>query len=373
VFTGTLVIASLIAVAIGGLEGSMDSVGLSPADAVVSQHVTHQVTPGASGGASTTTVAPTTRADRQPATGSSATGTAGMAGMTMSPAPVTQPILVGSSLAGTVPSKANPPNRQYHEFQVNCTITDHRADDPIVRPGRPGTSHNHTFFSNTTTNAFSTLASLEKGTSSCKVKADRSAYWMPTLYNGTKIIDPTETITYYKSDVIDYTSVRPFPKGLRFVAGSPDATEAQFAAHGYWSCVSGKDETDIPASCPAGNKLIARLVAPSCWDGVHLDVPDHHSNMAYPVRGRCPADHPVALPMLQFKIPYPVSGDMSKVRLSSGKGFSFHYDFFNAWDDATQAALVKTCINGGLQCDARGYDQHHPDVPAALTKAYKLP
>jgi hypothetical protein len=94
--------------------------------------------------------------------------------------------------------------------------------------------------------------------------------------------------------------------------------------------------------------------------------------MAYPVKGRCTKSHPVALPMLQFKIPYPVSGNMAKVKLSSGAGFSFHYDFFNVWDAATQAALIKTCINGGLQCDARGYDQHHPDVPAALGADYKL-
>ena len=295
-----------------------------------------------------------------------------MPGMAMPPASVTDPVRAATSLAGVRPSAANPPNRQYHEFQVNCTITAHRSDDPIVYPGRPGVSHNHTFFGNTTTRASSTLGSLLRGRSSCKAKADLTAYWMPTLYNGSQVIDPTETITYYKADVIDYTSVRPFPKGLRFVAGSPKATEREFAAHGYWSCVSGKDETHIPATCPAGNKLIARLVAPSCWDGVHLDVPDHHSHMAYPVKGRCTSSHPVALPMLQFKIPYPVSGNMSKVHLASGKGFTFHYDFFNAWDPATQAALVKACINGGLQCDAMGYDQHHPQFDPVLTRSYAL-
>ena len=98
--------------------------------------------------------------------------------------------------------------------------------------------------------------------------------------------------------------------------------------------------------------------------------------MAYPVvmganQDVCPTSHPVALPMIEFKMAWPVNGDMSQVRLASGTGHSFHYDFFNAWDDATQAALVKTCINGGLQCDARGYDQHHPEVPAALTEADK--
>jgi hypothetical protein len=76
--------------------------------------------------------------------------------------------------------------------------------------------------------------------------------------------------------------------------------------------------------------------------------------------------------MLEFKIPYPVSGDMSAVHFASGAGYSFHYDFFNTWQPPTLAALVAHCVNGGLQCDARGYDQHHPDRGATLDAAYRL-
>ncbi len=95
--------------------------------------------------------------------------------------------------------------------------------------------------------------------------------------------------------------------------------------------------------------------------------------MAYPVDGHCAIAHPVALPMIEFKMSFPVSGDMSGVRLSSGRGFSFHYDFFNAWDPATQAALVNHCVVGGLQCDARGFDQSQPRKGAALNDQYLLP
>jgi hypothetical protein len=381
VFTCTLLVATLLAVLVGGFGGGpTETTQLTSAD--------HHALPGAPNHTTSAQAAAEAGQKSQVTTGSKVTkrtaakatpadtkasSMAGMPGMAMAAPSVTKPVLASPSLAGVKPSTANPPNRQYHEFQVNCSISHHRADDPIVYPGRPGASHNHTFFGNRTTNSKTTQATLQKGSTSCKVPADRSAYWMPTLSQGSKVIDPVETITYYKSDVKDYKSVRPFPLGLRFVAGSPKATEAQFAAHGYWSCVSGKDETHIPATCPAGNKLIARLVAPSCWDGVHLDVPDHHSHMAYPVQGRCTTSHPVALPMLQFKIPYPVrGGDMSKVKLSTGPGYTFHYDFFNAWDPATQAALIKTCINGGMQCDAQGYDQHYPNVPAALGADFKL-
>jgi hypothetical protein len=77
--------------------------------------------------------------------------------------------------------------------------------------------------------------------------------------------------------------------------------------------------------------------------------------------------------MIEFKMALPVSGDLSQVRLSSGRGYSFHYDFFNDWDDPTQAALVSHCIDGGLQCDARGYDQNHPEKGAVLNSQYLLP
>ena len=64
---------------------------------------------------------------------------------------------------------------------------------------------------------------------------------------------------------------------------------------------------------------VVRLKAPSCWDGVHLDSADHKSHMAWPVNGVCPADHPVPLPMLEIKIPYPLpGGNTSGLAYSSG-------------------------------------------------------
>lgn len=266
----------------------------------------------------------------------------------------------------------------HHEFQVNCTVTAHRADDPIVHPGHSGASHMHTFLGNRTTDANSTLGSLLAGTTSCRAPDDRSAYWFPTMYNGTTVIASTwSQVVYYKSGILDYAAVRTFPQGLRFVVGSPTATLDQFrtapgAVEG-WECGNSFHNYDFPASCPAGTQLNIRYQAPSCWDGTRLDSPDHKSHMAYPVDLRCPASHPVPVPMLEFKIAFPVDGNLSQVRLSSGRGFSWHYDFFNAWDPPTLQALVWHCINGGLQCDARGFDQYKPHRGAALGENYRLP
>jgi hypothetical protein len=290
--------------------------------------------------------------------------------------PTTGYILANPQVTGVMPSMANPPHAYFHEFQANCAVTRNLPDDPIVFFGQPGASHLHTFLGNTTTTAGSTLPSLQAGGTSCRAPGDRSGYWMPTMLSGDQPVMPVgPQVIYYKTNLIDYTSVRPFPPGLRFVVGSPTATAAQFLAESVegWECGESFHNADFPATCPAGSQLNVRYQAPSCWDGKYLDTPDHKSHMAYPVNGRCTTDHPVGLPMIEFKMAFPVSGDLSGVRLSSGRGFSFHYDFFNAWDPATQAALVNHCVVGGLQCDARGYDQAHPEAGAALTENYQLP
>ena len=264
-----------------------------------------------------------------------------------------------------VPSSAQPSEADitHREFQANCSATHARNDDAIVAPSKPGGSHSHTFIGNRTADAFSTTGSLLAGSHSCTVPGDASAYWFPTMYNGDQVVTPSGNQTvYYKSGVRDFTSVRAFPKGLRYVVGNAAASEVEFqqaagAVEG-WECgTENVKNWDFPKTCEPGNELTVRYQAPSCWDGVNLDVPDHKSHMSYPEDGRCTTSHPVAVPMLEFKIGFPVSGDLSKVRLSSGRGYTWHYDFFNAWDAPVLDALVRHCINGGMQCTPFGFDQ----------------
>ncbi|CAL9392579.1 DUF1996 domain-containing protein [Streptomyces sp. enrichment culture] len=289
-------------------------------------------------------------------------------------------------VTGVTPSTEEPPHRYFHEFQANCSVTHTAPDDPIVFPQQPGKSHDHTFMGNTTTDANSTTASLDAGSTTCLAPGDRSAYWMPTMYDGDRPVLPVGPQTiYYKAGVTDYTSVRPFPKGLRYVVASPMQSAQEFRDHpGFvegWECGDSFFNVDFPTDCPERPEVQVniRFQAPSCWDGKNLDTPDHKSHMAYPVvhpgtnNNICPADHPVALPMIEFKMAFPVNGDLSRVRLASGASYSFHYDFFNAWDEATLDAMVGHCIVGGLQCDARGYDQTHPEAGAALNEDYELP
>ncbi|MCD0445476.1 DUF1996 domain-containing protein [Glycomyces sp. A-F 0318] len=289
--------------------------------------------------------------------------------------------IAGAALAAAVTALAVAPNATaddlvtHHEFQANCTVDHTAPDDPIVFPGQPGASHDHTFIGNTGVDAHTTLESLQQGETTCLVPADRSAYWFPTLFRGDEpITTDWHLVVYYKSGIEDYTAVEPFPPGLRFVAGDMMATPQEFEdapgqVEGY-ECGESFHNYTIPAHCTSW--LNIRYQAPSCWDGVNLDSADHKGHMAYPVGGSCPSTHPVAVPMIEFKIHWPVEGDMTGVRLASGGGESWHYDFFNAWEPETLAAMVEHCINGGLQCDSRGFDLYKPDRGAVLDEDYEL-
>ncbi|MDM7829753.1 DUF1996 domain-containing protein [Cellulomonas edaphi] len=267
----------------------------------------------------------------------------------------------------------------HHEFQANCTPHHVLPDDPIVFPGQAGASHSHTFMGNSTTNAASTAASIQNtGTTSCTVPQDRSAYWFPTLLrNGGQVVSSDEQTIYYKAGIIDYKQVRPFPAGLRFVVGSMTATLDEFknapgTVEGFECGESVRNWDVATMTCPAGSKLNIRYQAPSCWDGVNLDSANHKSHMAYPVNGECPPDHPVPVPMIEFKLSWPVDGNLSNVAFASGRGYSFHYDFFNGWDAPTLKALTEHCINGGLQCNPRGFDLYKPWAGGVLDSNFAL-
>ncbi|MBO0610571.1 DUF1996 domain-containing protein [Myceligenerans salitolerans] len=265
----------------------------------------------------------------------------------------------------------------HHEFQANCTFSHFGADDPIVFPGQPGASHLHTFIGNRSTDAFTTPDSLDANpATSCTVPHDRSAYWYPALTEGGEPVAPDIPMTvYYKSGIDDYTRVVPFPEGLRFVAGDMMATPDEFrdapgAVEG-WECGDSAHNWSIPDHCAPGTELNIRYQAPSCWDGERLYA-DGSAHMAYPVAGQCPMSHPVAVPMLEFKIAWPVDGDLTDVALVSGSDQSWHYDFVNAWDPEVLRRLVEHCINGGLQCDPRGYDLYKPHRGAVMDEDYEL-
>ena len=245
------------------------------------------------------------------------------------------------------------------EFASHCRFTHRLPDDPIVAPGSPGASHLHDFFGNPSTNAFSTRTSLlGAADTTCRRTDDLSGYWVPTLYEGMAAITPSVT-AYYLTARRNPAFIRSFPPGLEMIAGNSHAMGPQDRSVVSWSCDGGRkvhDPTRPPFCVHKG--LVLSIRFPDCWDGMNVDSVDHKSHMAYSLGQRngtrtCPSTHPVTVPALRLRLVYRTHGGRF-VHLASGRYYTAHADFFNAWRQPALDALVQRCLNADVNCRGTG-------------------
>ena len=248
------------------------------------------------------------------------------------------------------------------EFNAACTVSHAKTDDPIVFPNLPGASHLHSFLGNDSTDASTTTDSLLKNAgSSCKPGEDHSAYWIPSLLENDKVVEPHGVTVYYGSRLADTTKTVPFPQGFRMIVGdakrqiaTPDGAPGQFWCAGAGGQVGRSADGNWPV-CAKTAELTFQLTFPDCWDGVHLDSPDHKSHVGYPdSKGVCSGKFPVAIPSLSFVIGYPTSGSTAGFKLSSGNASSMHGDAFFAWENDALGHRVKDCIVQKAKCNTAG-------------------
>jgi hypothetical protein len=258
-----------------------------------------------------------------------------------------------------------PTSRRISEFNATCRFSHARADDPIVFPGRPGASHMHSFFGNRRTDASTTTRKLMKFTaSSCVPAQDHSAYWIPTLYERGRPVQPREMTVYYGSVLQDDEKPKtvPIPKGLRMLIGDPgrQVPTPREASGQFWCAGRGPAEGVARSRdgnwpiCEDGATLTFMLRFPDCWDGKHLDSPDHRSHVGWAHLGRCTREFPVPIPTVTFAIGYPTGGSPDGFRLSSGMASSMHGDAFFAWEPAAMAQRVRNCVVQVVACNSEG-------------------
>lgn len=255
-------------------------------------------------------------------------------------------VVPGSAAAAWgLPQRTAQPTPQVFGFPlvVPCGFSHRNHDDPIAYPRQRGRSHDHTFFGNRSTNAFSTPASLRAHRSTtCGQPADTAAYWAPTLFVGKRAVVPALVVATYTRRTS--APVEPFPAGLKMIAGDAHALKAQSTEIVFWSCARGTGRWTTIPTCPSTRRgLQLNVTFPDCWDGERLDSADHTSHMAYSRLGACPASHPVEVPSLALLLTYPVRGGPSAL-LASGR-FGGHADFVNGWDQGTFAGLVDLYFN----------------------------
>jgi Domain of unknown function (DUF1996) len=220
-------------------------------------------------------------------------------------------------------------------FNVACGFSHRNNDDPILFPGEPGRSHNHTFIGNRHVDAATTPEALKDGDSSCG-ELDSSTYWVPTLFEGVDAQAPLAAVVYYTR----HTSgpVASIPAGLKMVAGNANAKRPQPKGIVSWSCGGGAStKYAVVVACPEDSVLVFNLRFPNCWNGKTTDSADHKRHMAYSAKGACPESYPVRLPTITVLFLYAPTSKFA--RPASGK-FGAHGDFMNGWDQSLLARLV---------------------------------
>lgn len=239
------------------------------------------------------------------------------------------------------------------EFHTDCTVSNQAPDDPIVLPNLPGASHLHTFFG-VSVDASSTTAELPTKTTTCNAPGDNAAYWVPTLVHDGTPVKMKSFRAYYGARLTDPSKVVPFPPGLVMVVGNaklqvptPKEASGQFWCAG--SAETGRSADGNWPVCAPGGNLIFQLTFQDCWDGKHIDSPDHKSHMGPMKNGACTGDYPVAVPSLSLMVNYDSLGG-NGLSLSSGMASSMHGDFMNGWAPAKLSALVKVCIDAHAKC-----------------------
>jgi hypothetical protein len=154
-------------------------------------------------------------------------------------------------------------------FVSACGFSHRGPDDPIVYPGQPGRSHDHSFVGNVSTNAYSTLATLRSAATTCRRLGDTAGYWMPTLLVDSQPVTPTGATIYYRRSTLAPPQV--FPAGLKIVAGSALAIGTQDTRIVFWNCgvIGGVPPSSLPPTCANTTTEALRLhvTFPSCWDG----------------------------------------------------------------------------------------------------------
>lgn len=258
-------------------------------------------------------------------------------------------------------------NDENGSFRTDCHFSHISRDDPLVYPGLEGRAHLHTFWGNVTTDYKTDVENLVDSNAAATCGggggSNRSAYWVPSMIDtrdGRPLI-PARIEIYYKTGEhgIEASSVKPFPKGLRMIAGNANSTGAQEMI--WYSCYSLDNGiqrirfiTDV--SCPTGDRMITHIDFPQCWDGMNTHSADNQSHMAYPVNGKCPSSHSVPLTNITFKVYYDVPPEgTSTWRLASDingapAGSSGHGDWINGWNEEILNMWVQNCNNTGLDC-----------------------
>lgn len=249
-----------------------------------------------------------------------------------------------------------------HGFRFVCVPSHFSYDDPVVYPGQAGAAHLHMFFGNTGVDYLSTSESIvNTGRVTCAGGlTNRSAYWVPALFNenGEPVLS-SFIINYYKSWISNRNELRPIPAGLQILANDQvqGSNGTIIARPGHpedvWPADIGVYESDeggvnISVSFPDC------IAVDSNGDPV-LTSPDATSHMAYANGSSCPDSHPYHIPTLTqnmrwHTVPYESDWYLASDPGPEAQGTTAHADYMAAWTPEAAQIMVDCVRDGHREC-----------------------
>jgi Domain of unknown function (DUF1996) len=291
-------------------------------------------------------------------------------------------LAVAAVLAATVADGASSaPQKLRLGWGVHCDPLPSRKVDPIVYPGKVGASHLHDPFGQHL-NPNMTYANLREDPTNCRFKNgtrvdDRSAYWMPSFYTktGKKVPIRTASVYYRVKTGMNSKNIKPYPRGLKIIAGDPHAMGPQMQPDGYkpgkpiveWKCFAPPNYFSngghLPTNCGADQRVAVSVYFPDCAKPGVKDSPDHRSHMAYSRFSRCPTSHPMHVMQPIFFVVYDLHNGEGAYLSSSHhqepggklpKAYGMHADFFDGWGRSQLVRLINNCVYSGNGCKEAG-------------------
>jgi hypothetical protein len=160
-------------------------------------------------------------------------------------------------------------------------------------------------------------------------------------------------------------SATAFPDGFNMIAyGSTPEAHMEVTCDGPSECERDDCSTDDDSFFPqtACSELEAKLVFPTCWDGVNLTSETMTTHVSYDTEGgwfdaECPDSHPVKLPEVHFyfRIANYLGGEYT---FADGTSV-YHADYFSGWDAEKLQQILDGCSN---ESDAASPDAFCEDL-----------
>jgi len=227
--------------------------------------------------------------------------------------------------------------------------------DPLLNPTCLS-DHVHTFYgAKASLRPETTYEDMRNASeNSGNTEENMSLYWHPTVYMHDKVrgvykmADIWFASSYYVWQTGQATA---FPNGFNMIAyGSHPKARSEAICDGPSPCerddCSSADDSFFPSTACA--ELEAKLVFPTCWDGVNIRSDNMMDHVSYDIEeGRfdadCPASHPVKLPEVHFY--FRIKDYQGGEYVFSDGSSTYHSDYFSGWDAVQLQRILDGCSN----------------------------